>query len=59
MQINTGIQFALLSSTLSQFAFGFPSMSYIEPLWWITATTTIMSGLGYLDGSAIKFKTKK
>lgn len=49
----------LLSSTLGNFAFGYPPVVYIEPMWWITATTTIMSGLGYLDGSAIKFKNSK
>ena len=26
-------------------------MVQLEPLWWITATTTLTSGLMYLDGS--------
>lgn len=48
------MQFLLLSSTLAQFAFNVPIQAYIEPMWWITATTTIASGVGYLDGSGIK-----
>jgi len=53
--MNTGIQFALLSTTLVQFTFDAPSIALIiEPLWWITATTTISSGLLYLNGSGIK-----
>ena len=40
--------------TTSNFAFGVPYKLYIEPLWYITATTTIASGLGYIDGSGLK-----
>lgn len=50
-QINTGVQIFLLSATLAHFATGVPSLATIEPLWWITATTTLSSGLLYLDGS--------
>jgi hypothetical protein len=46
------VQFVLLSATLAHFAVGMPAaLSALEPLWWITATTTISSGLMYLDGS--------
>jgi selenocysteine lyase/cysteine desulfurase len=45
------VQLLLLSATLSNFAVGLPELTTIEPLWWITATTTISSGLLYLDGS--------
>ena len=53
-KINTGLQFTLLSLTMCQFAFGAPNTVYIEPLWWITAVTTLGSGVGYLDGSGLK-----
>eukprot|EP01038_Epipyxis_sp_PR26KG_P009945 gene9945-13378_t len=56
---NTGLQFLLLTSTLSSFSFGFPAVIYIEPLWWITGCTTIGSGIGYLDGSGIRKAVKK
>ena len=49
---NSGIQFLLLSVTLSQFCFDSPSLAQIEPLWWLTAVTTIGSGLGYVVGGA-------
>lgn len=53
-QVNTALQFGLLGLTLSHFAFDVPAMHLIEPMWWITATTTLWSGLGYLDGSGIR-----
>lgn len=40
--------------TSANFAFGIPDTSYIEPLWYITAMTTILSGLGYMDGSGLR-----
>jgi hypothetical protein len=30
-------------------------MVWIEPLWWMTATTTLTSWISYLDGSGIKY----
>eukprot|EP01031_Cornospumella_fuschlensis_P027328 gene27328-33013_t len=36
-KLNTALQFLLLGGTLGQFAFGVPSVAYLEPLWWITA----------------------
>lgn len=48
------MQFALLGATLSQFAFGAPSTELLEPLWWVTASTTVWSGLGYIDGSGLR-----
>jgi cardiolipin synthase (CMP-forming) len=50
-KINTGVQFVLLSATLSSFAVGYPTIEQLEPLWWITATTTLASGMMYMDGS--------
>lgn len=58
IQVNTGVQFALLSATLGHFTFGVPSLALLDPLWWITATTTISSGLMYLDGSGRKTITR-
>lgn len=49
---NSGVQFLLLSATLSQFCFDVPSLAQIEPLWWFTAVTTVGSGLGYVVGGA-------
>jgi cardiolipin synthase len=54
-KINTGMQFVLLGSTLSHYAMSFPALVQLEPLWWGTAGTTLLSGLGYLDGSGLKF----
>lgn len=53
-QINTVTQFSLLGITLCNYTFGIPGIEYLEPLWWITASTTVLSGLGYLDGSGVK-----
>ena len=57
-KVNTGFQFLLLASTIGNFGLGFPSISYIEPLWWITAVTTIGSGVGYLDGTGVRRLSK-
>ena len=27
---------------------------YIQPLWYVTGVTTVLSGLGYIDGSGLK-----
>jgi hypothetical protein len=41
------------------FTMGYPAMSVVEPFWWIAATTTLWSWIGYLDGSGISdFKEK-
>ena len=48
------MQFSVLGATLSTYAFSFPGLSILEPLWYISAATTIGSGLGYLDGSGLK-----
>mmetsp|Transcript_4031 Transcript_4031/g.6246 ORF Transcript_4031/g.6246 Transcript_4031/m.6246 type:complete len:244 (-) Transcript_4031:173-904(-) len=56
-KINTGIQFMLLSSTLSCFSFGYPTLSTLEPLWYLTAFTTIGSGLQYFDGSGMRVRS--
>ncbi len=53
MQLNTAVQFLLVSSTFSHYVFSFPSLAFIEPLWYITAVTSVGSGLGYLDGSGL------
>jgi hypothetical protein len=36
-----------------------PIMELLEPGWWIAGTTTLWSGLGYLDGSGIRRIEKK
>lgn len=57
-KINTGCQFTLVAFTLGNFGLGIPSLEYIEPLWWITAVTTIGSGIGYIDGSGVRRLSK-
>ena len=54
LQVNTGLQFGLLTVTTANFAFGISDALYIEPLWYITGVTTILSGLGYIDGSGFR-----
>lgn len=54
VQINTGLQFTLLSGTLCSFAWGVPAVQHLEPLWWITTVTTVASGVMYMDGSGLK-----
>ena len=52
---NTGCQIALLVLSLSNFAFDIALIPIVtEPLYWITAVTTVGSGLGYLDGTGMK-----
>ena len=53
-KVNTFLQLVLLTSTMSYFSFGAPSLVYVEPLYWISAVTTITSGVSYLDGSGIR-----
>lgn len=53
-KFNTGAQFVLLSCTLSHFALGSPMLASLEPLWWITGGTTVLSGLGYVTGSGVR-----
>ncbi|CAM9966271.1 unnamed protein product, partial [Ectocarpus fasciculatus] len=50
-KVNTVAQFSVLIGSLAHFVVGFPSMAYLEPLWYLTAVTTVTSGLGYLNGS--------
>jgi cardiolipin synthase len=57
-KINTGCQILLLTASVGNFALDFPAEILIEPLWYITAVTTVGSGLGYLDGSGIKRVSK-
>ena len=53
--MNTALQFTLLGATLSHFA-GMPpfSVDAMEPLWYLTGATTVLSGLQYCDGSGMK-----
>ena len=44
----------MLAATLSNFALDTPSLTLLEPLWWLTAATTLGSGFGYLDGTGFK-----
>eukprot|EP01035_Chromulina_nebulosa_P023991 gene23991-31146_t len=58
-KFNTVCQFVMIGSTLVHFSFGYPPLSYIEPLWWISGATTVVSGLGYIDGSGLKSINRK
>eukprot|EP01039_Chlorochromonas_danica_P006550 gene6550-7226_t len=58
-KVNTFVQFSLLGTTLSHLAFAWPVMGVIEPLWWIAATTTIWSGLGYIVDPGVQRLSSK
>lgn len=51
---NTALQFAVLITSMANFTLGSPSLEVLEPLWWTTGITTILSGLSYLDGRGIR-----
>jgi cardiolipin synthase len=53
-KINTGLQFSLLTVSLMHFSTGIPSLAFIEPFWWLTAVSTLWSGVSYLDGTGLK-----
>jgi cardiolipin synthase (CMP-forming) len=53
-KVNTGVQFAMIFFSLSHYIFSVPDMTLLEPLWFVTAATTVGSGLGYLDGSGLR-----
>jgi cardiolipin synthase (CMP-forming) len=55
-KVNTALQFILLSMTLSHFYTGtmIPTIDYIQPLWYLTAVTTLGSGVQYLNGNGLK-----
>lgn len=53
-KVNTAAQFLLLSLSLLNFATNIPTIHMIEPLWYVTAVTTVGSGLAYLDGTGFK-----
>lgn len=57
-KLNTFMQFTLIISTLSNYLFLYPTLDMISPMWYITGTTTLVSGLGYLDGQGIKSNIK-
>ena len=57
-KVNTCCQFLLLVTSLGNFALDLPLTIFVEPLWWITATTTVGSGISYLDGSGLKKITR-
>lgn len=57
-KVNTVLQFGLIVSTLGNFSWGFPLLEHLEPLWWLTGSATIASGLGYLSGSGLKRLSK-
>ena len=56
---NTGLQMLLVSGTLLGDCLSLPALLQMEPLWYTTAVTTTASGLGYLDGSGMKFNKKQ
>jgi cardiolipin synthase (CMP-forming) len=51
---NTFIQFSLLISTLSNYLVGIPQLEMLEPVWYLTGLSTVISGLSYLDGKGIR-----
>jgi cardiolipin synthase (CMP-forming) len=55
-KVNTALQFILLSMTLGHFYTGgmTPSLDLIQPLWYLTAATTLGSGVQYLNGNGLK-----
>jgi cardiolipin synthase (CMP-forming) len=58
-KVNTACQFLLLVTSLGNFALELPLDIFVEPLWWITAVTTVGSGLSYLDGSGLRRIAKR
>eukprot|EP00607_Mallomonas_marina_P008001 CAMPEP_0182417286 /NCGR_PEP_ID=MMETSP1167-20130531/1718_1 /TAXON_ID=2988 /ORGANISM="Mallomonas Sp, Strain CCMP3275" /LENGTH=215 /DNA_ID=CAMNT_0024590715 /DNA_START=372 /DNA_END=1019 /DNA_ORIENTATION=+ len=57
-KLNTVIQFSLLSATLCHFATDMPDLLYLQPLWYLTAGTTITSGLMYVAGNGLTRMSK-
>jgi hypothetical protein len=54
-QVNTVLQFTVLGATLSHFTCDFPTtVETLQPLWYLTASTTVLSGIQYLDGSGMR-----
>ena len=53
-KINTACQILLVTCSLGNFALELPLEVIVEPLWWITAVTTVGSGISYLDGSGLR-----
>ncbi|XP_014767834.1 uncharacterized protein LOC106867467 isoform X1 [Octopus bimaculoides] len=47
-KVNTGIQLTLLAACLAAPVMGFVDHIYLQALWYLTATTTILSGFGYI-----------
>ncbi|GAB1601366.1 uncharacterized protein LOC115217421 [Argonauta hians] len=47
-KVNTGIQLTLLAVSLAAPVMGFVDHLYLQALWYLTATTTILSGCGYI-----------
>lgn len=53
-KINTACQIFLITCCVGNFSLELPLEILVEPMWWITAVTTVGSGLSYLDGSGLK-----
>ena len=53
---NTFIQFTLLFASLSCYIYDPQLVEYLEPLWYVTAGSTLVSGMGYLTHSGLKFR---
>ena len=53
-KINTACQIFLITCSVGNFALELPLEIFVEPMWWITAVTTVGSGMSYLDGSGLK-----
>jgi len=53
-KVNTGLQFVLVGSTLGSFYCNVPDVALLQPLWWLTGGTTLLSGADYLTGSGVR-----
>ena len=50
---NTLCQFACIILGMSHFSSGYPQIELLEPLYWSTAFTTVVSGISYMDGKGM------
>ena len=60
-RVNTGLQMLLISTTLVADSLTLPVdvMPLVDPLWYITAVTTSLSGVAYLDGTGVQVVSKE
>ena len=59
-KVNTAVQLLMVSAALGAPVFSFTSHPMLESLWYITAMTTIASGISYIvSRNTVKFITFK